>query len=55
MLAGSFRGNAVVDDHKLLFERALARDAEGARQIITSHVQRGVEHILKEPGFLLNI
>jgi len=55
MLAGSFRGNAVVDDHKLLFERALARDADGARQIITNHVQKGVEHILKEPGFLLNI
>ncbi|MCJ8150314.1 MULTISPECIES: GntR family transcriptional regulator [Shinella] len=52
MLAGSFRGKAVVDDHKLLFERALARDADGARQIITSHVQRGIDHILKEPKFL---
>ncbi len=52
MLAGSFRGNAVVDDHRLLFERALARDANGARQIITIHVQKGVEHILKEPQFL---
>lgn len=55
MLAGSFRGTAVVDDHKLLFERALARDADGARKIITSHVQKGVEHILKEPGLLLKI
>ncbi len=52
MLAGSFRGNAVVDDHRLLFERALARDADGARQIITTHIQKGVEHILKEPKFL---
>lgn len=55
MLAGSFRGKAVVDDHKLLFERALARDADGARLIIKSHVQKGVEHILKEPDFLQKI
>lgn len=55
MLAGSFRGKAVVDDHKLLFERALARDANGARLIIKSHVQKGVEHILKEPDFLQKI
>ncbi|MDS7594372.1 GntR family transcriptional regulator [Agrobacterium tumefaciens] len=53
MLAGSFRGNAVVDDHKLLFERALARDADGAKQIIKGHIQKGVDHILKEPHFLL--
>lgn len=52
MLAGSFRGEAVVEDHRLLFERALARDAAGAKQIIMSHVQKGVEHILKEPHFL---
>ena len=52
MLAGSFRGQAVVDDHRRLFERALARDADGAKQIIKSHVQSGVDHILKEPRFL---
>ncbi|MGE7368991.1 GntR family transcriptional regulator [Neorhizobium sp. NPDC001467] len=52
MLAGSFRGKAVVDDHKLLFERALARDADDARQIIANHVQQGVEHILSVPGCL---
>jgi GntR family transcriptional regulator, carbon starvation induced regulator len=52
MIAGSFRGTAVVDDHRLLFDRALARDADGARQIIITHVQKGVEHIINEPSFL---
>lgn len=47
MLAESFRGKAVVDDHKVLFELALARDVEGARNIIRRHVESGVEHVLK--------
>ncbi|MBW9117006.1 GntR family transcriptional regulator [Rhizobium cauense] len=46
MLAQSFRGNAVVEDHKLLFELALKRDVEGARAIIRRHIQSGVEHVL---------
>lgn len=47
MLAQSFRGKAVVDDHKLLFELALKRDIEGARVVIRRHIQSGVEHVLK--------
>jgi GntR family carbon starvation induced transcriptional regulator len=47
MLAESFRGKPVVDDHKLLFELALAKDTEGARNIIRRHVESGVEHVLK--------
>jgi DNA-binding GntR family transcriptional regulator len=47
MLAQSFRGRAVVDDHKLLFELALKRDVEGARAVIVRHIQSGVEHVLK--------
>lgn len=46
MLAQSFRGNAVVEDHKLLFKLALKRDVEGARAIIRRHIQSGVEHVL---------
>jgi DNA-binding GntR family transcriptional regulator len=47
MLAESFRGKAVVDDHKVLFELALAKDTDGARDIIRRHVESGVEHVLK--------
>jgi DNA-binding GntR family transcriptional regulator len=47
MLARSFRGVPVVDDHKLLFELALKRDVEGACAVIRRHVQSGVEHVLK--------
>ncbi len=47
MLAESFRGKAVVDDHKLLFELALAKDAEKAKEVIRQHVLSGVEHVLR--------
>jgi len=47
MLAQSFRGKAVVDDHKLLFELALKRDVEGARAVIRRHIESGVAHVLK--------
>lgn len=47
MLARSFRGQAVVDDHKLLFELALKRDIDGARAVVRRHVQSGVEHVLR--------
>ncbi len=46
MLAASFRGAGVVDDHRALFELALARNAEGALAMLASHVNRGVEHVL---------
>ncbi|QFY63885.1 GntR family transcriptional regulator (plasmid) [Rhizobium grahamii] len=47
MLARSFRGQAVVDDHKLLFELALKRDIDGARAVVHRHVRSGVEHVLQ--------
>jgi DNA-binding GntR family transcriptional regulator len=47
MLARSFRGQPVVDDHKLLFELAIKRDVEGARSVVRRHIQSGVDHILK--------
>ncbi len=46
MLAASFRGNGVVDDHKTLFALALARDIDGALAMLSEHVSRGVEHVL---------
>ncbi len=47
MLARSFRGKAVVEDHKRLFDLALKRDVEGAREVIRRHIRSGVEHVLK--------
>jgi DNA-binding GntR family transcriptional regulator len=46
MLAASFRGSGVVDDHRALFEMALRRDVEGALAMLSGHVNRGVEHVL---------
>lgn len=46
MLAASFRGSGVVDDHKALFEMALKRDIDGALAMLASHVNRGVDHVL---------
>lgn len=46
MLAASFRGRGVVDDHKAMFELALSRDIDGALAMLASHVNRGVEHVL---------
>lgn len=48
MLARSFRGSGVVDDHRTLFEMALARDARGAQAMLAAHVNRGVEHVLSK-------
>ncbi|PXA97858.1 GntR family transcriptional regulator [Nostoc sp. 3335mG] len=46
MLAVSFRGQGVVDDHRALFELALKRDVDGALTMLAGHVNRGVEHVL---------
>ncbi|MDL2398153.1 GntR family transcriptional regulator [Rhizobium mayense] len=46
MLARSFRGRAVVDDHRLLFQLALKRDIEGAQAAIRRHIQSGLDHVL---------
>lgn len=47
MFAESFRGKAVVDDHKLLFDMSIKRDVEGAKAVIRRHIQSGVEHVLQ--------
>lgn len=46
MLAVSFRGQGVVDDHRSMFELALSRDIDGALAMLASHVNRGVEHVM---------
>lgn len=46
MLAQSFRGAAVSDDHKALFDLAMARNVDAVVQKLTSHISSGVEHVL---------
>lgn len=46
MLAASFRGAAVMDDHKALFELAMQRDVEGIVGKLTGHIRSGVDYVL---------
>lgn len=46
MLAGSFRGKPVADDHLALLEAALARDARTAQRLLEAHVNKGIEHVM---------
>ncbi len=46
MLAASFRGAPVMDDHRALFELAMQRDVEGMVAKLTAHIRSGVDHIL---------
>lgn len=45
MLAGSFRGQPVADDHLALLRAALARNVSVARDLLEAHVNRGIEHV----------
>ncbi len=47
MLAESFRGKQVVEDHKLLFDLAIKRNLAEITGVVRRHVQSGVEHVLK--------
>ncbi len=46
MLAGSFRGKPVAEDHLALLEAALARDTNRAQRLLDAHVSKGIEHIV---------
>ncbi|WP_445304353.1 GntR family transcriptional regulator [Neorhizobium sp. SOG26] len=47
LLAESFRGKPVVDDHRLLFELAMKRDVAGAQNMLARHIRNGTEHVIK--------
>jgi GntR family carbon starvation induced transcriptional regulator len=47
MLAESFRGKPVADDHQALLTAALARDTPTARRLLEAHVNKGIEHVMK--------
>lgn len=46
MLAQSFRGAAVMNDHKAMFELAIARDVEASIGKLTTHISAGVDYVL---------
>jgi len=46
MLAASFRGAAVMDDHRALFDLAMQRDIDGITGRLASHIKSGVDHVL---------
>lgn len=46
MLAGSFRGKPVAQDHLLLLEAALARDVAEGQRLLAAHVDKGIEHVI---------
>lgn len=46
MLAASFRGAAVIEDHQALFDLAMRRDANRCVDKLTSHIKSGVDYVL---------
>lgn len=46
MIALSFRGDIAAEEHRIMHEAALARDAATAREVLKRHVEGGVEHAL---------
>ncbi len=46
LLAVSFRGDGVSEDHKELFRLALERDVAGAQAKLAQHIHSGIDHIL---------
>jgi len=46
MLAQSFRGGGVTEDHQEQFRLAVARDVEGAQTKLAAHIHSGIDHIL---------
>lgn len=46
MLAASFRGADVMDDHRVLFDLAMQRDSEAIVQRLAGHIRSGVDHVL---------
>lgn len=46
MLVLTYRGEAARQEHKALFEAALARDGAGAKDLLTRHIHNGLTHTL---------
>jgi len=46
MIALSFRGDIAANEHQIMLDAALARDAATAKKVLEEHVSGGVEHAL---------
>lgn len=46
MIALSFRGDIAAEEHRIMLDSALAKDAARALAVLTRHVEGGVEHAL---------
>lgn len=46
MLVLTYRGQEAVDEHKAMFDAALARDGMLAQELLEKHIRKGVEHTL---------
>lgn len=46
MLVLTYRGAEAVDEHKAIFNAALARDAEKTSALLESHIRRGLSHTI---------
>ncbi len=46
MLAASFRGGAVMEDHRALFDLAMNRDIDACVDKLTAHIKSGVDYVL---------
>lgn len=46
MIALSYRGDIAAEEHRMLLDSALARDADTAKEVLARHVDGGVEHAL---------
>lgn len=53
MIALSFRGDIAVNEHRMLLECALQRDATKAITVLEAHINGGVEHALSSETKLL--
>ena len=51
MLSLTFRGETAAAEHRALLDAALGRDATRAREILTKHIDGGVEHSLASRMF----
>lgn len=50
MLVLTYRGQQAVDEHRAMFEAALARDAEEAVRLLEIHILNGLDHTLNAMG-----
>lgn len=46
MLVLTYRGEVAAEEHRAMFEAALARDTEEAARLLEKHIQNGLDHTL---------